>query len=112
MKQFKKQPITGATRIENSKRAPLVTNAKDTSLAAQNNIKAAPTPFKDDMDTPQMPVGIGPGGAVPGTGAKLTSGLQHSSPGLKTGSFSPPKRKAGNPMNQPKSRKGAAFYGE
>jgi|SRR5690348_204862 len=132
MKKVKGQPITGSN-VQMSRKKPLVPDAKDTSANAQTMIAEAPTPFKNRMTTAQMPAGTGPKGAVPGTGSKLTPGLQHTNPGARAlpnlgavGQNRPinqsgqvngrmgtsfPKKHRPNGAGFP-SRRNASFYGE
>lgn len=133
MKKVKGQPITGA-RPQTSRKAPLVPDAKETSANAQTMIAEAPMPFKNRMETPQMPAGTGPKGAVPGLEPKVKAGFKHSNPGVRTlpqggaigqrkmpnqsaqiggqMGFPPPKRKSGvNGQGFP-SKRNASFYGE
>lgn len=62
MKKVKGRPITGAMP-EYSKKAPMIPNAKDTSLDEQRFISQAPTPFKDRNTPAQIPAGQGAAGA-------------------------------------------------
>ena len=133
MKKVKGMPITG-TNQQTSRKAPLVPDAKATSANAQTMIKEAPMPFKNNLETPQMPSGTGPKGAVPGLEPKVRAGLQRTSPGVKAlppggpmgqktmpnqskqiggrMGWPPPKRKAGvNGQGYP-SKRNASFYGE
>ena len=73
MKKVKGMPITGA-KPHYSRKAPFVPDAKDTSADAQTMIAEAPMPFKNRMETPQMPAPAGPG--TPGTGTTLRPGLR------------------------------------
>lgn len=133
MKKVKGMPITG-TNIETSRKRPFVPNAKDTSGDAQTMIGEAPMPFKNKMETPQMPAPSGPKGAVPGLEPKVRAGLQRSSPGVKAlppggpigqrkmpnqskqiggrMGWPPPKRKAGSNAGGYPVKRNARFYGE
>lgn len=121
-------------RPQYSKKPPLVPDAKDTSRNAQTMIGEAPTPFKNKMTTPNMPVGTGPRGAVPGQepksiyAGKSGSAVGQSNPGgaatgykkLPNQSFqlggrtgiAPTKRKAGDNGSGYPSKRNARFYGE
>lgn len=59
MKTFKGKPITGATRIEQSRKRPFVPDAKETSADEMAMIKEPPTPFKNRQTAAQMPAGSG-----------------------------------------------------
>jgi hypothetical protein len=121
-------------RAEYSKRKPFVPNAKDTSKASQIEIASAPSPFTDRMNTPQMPVGTGPRGAVPGQEPKnIYAGKSGSSIGQSNPSGSPvgysklpnqgfqiggrtsvkstPRKSGDNGSGYP-AKKNARFYGE
>jgi hypothetical protein len=128
----KGMPITG-TNIAMSKKKPFIPNAKDTSSDEEAMIAEAPSPFKNRMQTGEMPAGTGVKGAVPGPVAKPYAGLQHSSPGVKAlpsggpvgqrkpinqsgqigghMGWPPPARKAGAVPKQPNKRN-RRFYGE
>ncbi len=131
MKKVKGQPITG-TNVQMSKRKPFVPNAKDTSAAAQTDIAAAPMPFKNRMETPQMPAPAGPRGSVPGqepkniyagkSGSVAPANPQGSAVGYSKlpnqskqiggrTSVAPTPRKVGS-VSGFSRKKGAAFYGE
>lgn len=137
MKRVKGQPITGA-KPAYSKKAPLVPDAKDTSADAQVMIKEAPTPFKNNQTTPNIPTGAGsPGGVstmLSVNQPRIASGLQHTNPGARANpsgeavgysklpnqsaqiggrmGFPPPRRKAGNNASGYPSKRNARFYGE
>ena len=131
----KGQPITGSPNVMSKKR-PFVPDAKETSADAQTTIAEAPSPFKNRMQTGEMPTGAGASGGVSTLLPKIASGLQHSSPGVKAlpdggavgqarmpnqsaqiggrMGFPPPKRRAGNVASGiPSKRKASldAFYG-
>lgn len=117
-----------------SKKAPITPNAKDTSRDEQTMIAEAPSPFKNKMQTPQMPVGTGPRGAVPGqepkniyAGKKGSSVGQSNPPGGAVGysklpnqakqiggrtSVASTPRRAGNNASGFSSKRNASFYGE
>lgn len=63
MRNKRRVPMTGA-RPEFSKQAPVVPNAKDTSLNEEQFIERPPTPFKDRNTSAQIPAGSGPAGAA------------------------------------------------
>ena len=129
MKKVKGIPITGSTP-EYSRKAPLVPNAKDTSADAQVMIGEAPMPFKNRMETPQIPAPAGPG--TPGTGTTLSPGLRGTAapmnpPGGPVGQkrmpnqsaqiggrngFPPGPRRIGPDIRGAGKRKHASFYGE
>ncbi len=133
MKKVKGMPITGST-AQYSKKAPLVPDAKATSANAQTMIKEAPTPFKNNQTTVNLPSPNGPQGAVPGLEPKIRAGMQRTSPGVKAlpqggavgynklpnqakqiggrMGFPPPKRKAGVNGSGYPSKRNASFYGE
>jgi hypothetical protein len=133
MKKIKGMPITGATP-QYSKKAPLVPDAKDTSAQAQTMIKEAPTPFKNNQTTPNLPVpGAAPGG-VSTMEPKIQSGMKRSTPGARAlpnlgpvgqrkpinqsgqiggrKGFPPPKRRAGSYPSGYPAKTNANFYGE
>lgn len=58
MKTVKGMPITG-TNTQTSKKRPFVPDAKDTSANEQTMIAEDPSPFKNNLQTPQMPTGAG-----------------------------------------------------
>ncbi len=76
-------PRTGERMVQ-SKGKPFVPNAKDTSADTEEAIKAPPTPFKNNMTTPQMPTaGAPPGGAVPGLEPRVKAGMSGKTVGAK-----------------------------
>lgn len=124
MKKVRNQPITGATP-EYSKKAPLVPDAKETSANAQTMIQEAPSPFKNRMQTPEMPTGSGtafkPNAGQAGARAPMNpagaaigqSKMPNQAPqiGGRNG-WPPPKRKTGNVTMGTKPHRNARFYGE
>ena len=132
MKQVKGQPITGSTAFY-SKKKPMVPDAKETSADEERFIKQAPMPFKDRNSVPQIAVGTGPKGAVPGPVQKPYAGKSGSTVGAKAlpggaavgysklpnqskqiggrMGFPPPARRAGS-VSGFKSKRNAAFYGD
>ncbi len=133
MKQVKGQPITGSTAFY-SKKKPMVPDAKETSADEERFIKQAPMPFKDRNSVPQIAVGTGPKGAVPGQEPKsIYAGKSGSTVGAKAlpggaaigqrtmpnqskqiggrMGFPPPARRAGA-QNLSKVKRNASFYGE
>ena len=133
MKKVRNQPITGATP-QWSKKAPLVPDAKETSANAQTMIAEAPTPFKNNQTTANLPAGSKASGGVSTLEPKIASGLRRTTPGARAlpqrgpigqkkpinqsgqigghMGFPPPARKAGVNGTGFKAKKGAAFYGE
>lgn len=133
MKKVKGMPITGG-RTEVSKKAPLIPNAADTSANAQTMIKEAPTPFKNNQTTPNLPAASAASGGVSTLEPKIQSGLKRTTPGaraLPSGGpvgqrkainqsgqiggrkgFPPPRRRAGQNGQGFPSKRNAAFYGE
>jgi|SRR5690242_9890724 len=101
----RKVPITGS-RPEVNKGRPFVPNAKDTSADAQRSIASAPTPFKNDMTTAQMPAG---------NKAAPTAGARGSSPGKGAVGQNRPINNSGQVFGPQgtshPSRKGAFFAG-
>lgn len=83
MKKVKGQPITGA-QPEYSKARPYVPDAKETSADEQAMIRQAPTPFKDDQNTPNQPAPGAASGGISTMEPRIKSGLQHTSPGART----------------------------
>lgn len=132
MKKVKGMPITGQTPEYSTKKNWILPNAKDTSADAQKLISAAPTPFKDKSEVPNIPTGAGGAFGSNLPDAKPRPGLQRSSapqnaPGSPVGQttmpnqsgqiggrngFPPPKRKAGAYPSGYKSKLNAAFFGE
>ena len=132
MKTVKGMPITGA-QPEFSRKNPLVPNAKDTSADEQTMIADAPSPFKNNQQTPQIPAGRGARGAVPGPNQKPYAGLERTNLGARAlpsgdavgqrrpinqsgqvnGRFgtSFPKKVGSYPNGYP-SKRNAHFYGE
>ena len=133
MKKVKGQPITGS-RTEMQPKAPVLNDAKETSLDLEKRLKGrAQQPFTNTGGAATMPSEAAPKGAVPGSVRKPYSNLQHSSPGAKAlpqggavgyaklpnmsgqiggrMGFPPPARKAGA-QNLGKVKRNASFYGE
>lgn len=98
MKTVKGQPITG-TNVSSSKKSPLVPDAKATSANAQTMIAEAPSPFKNKLQTAQIPAGSKASGGVSTLEPKIASGLQRTSPGVRA---LPPRGPVGQkkPINQ------------
>jgi hypothetical protein len=82
MKQVKGQPIT-ASRVSQSRKAPFVPDAKETSANAQTMISEPPAPFKNKMTTAQQSTGQGGNFGSNLPVSKPRSGLQHTSPGAR-----------------------------
>lgn len=135
MKKVRNQPITGATP-QYSKKNPLVPDAKETSANEQTMIAEAPTPFKNNQTTANIPASSGASGGVSTLEPRIASGLQHSSPGARAlpqrgpigqrkpinqsgqiggkMGFPPPRARAGNADLKSKYpvKRNAHFYGE
>lgn len=110
MKTMHGQPIT-ASRTFTSKKRPFVPDAKETSANEETMIKEAPAPFKNNMQTAQMPVGTGPKGAVPGSEQKPYANLQHKTVGARALPQRGPigQRKPINQSGQVNGRMGTSF---
>jgi len=110
MKKVKGMPITGA-KPQYSKKAPLVPDAKDTSAQAQIMIGEAPSPFKNKMQTGEMPAPSGASGGVSTMEPKIQSGLKRSTPGARALPSGQPvgQRKPINQSGQMDGRMGTRF---
>jgi hypothetical protein len=110
MKKVRGQPITGSN-IQQSKKAPFVPDAKDTSADEQTMIKEPPTPFKNNQTAAQLPTGSGASGGISTLEPRIQSGLKHSSPGARALPPGSPvgQRKSINQSGQVNGRMGTSF---
>ncbi len=115
-------------------KASVLANQAATSLDLQKRIPKPPQPFTNPTTTPNMSVGTGSRGAVPGQEPKnIYAGKKGSSVGQSNPSgaavgysklpdqskqiggrmgYPPPARKAGNNTSRFPSKRNASFYGE